>query len=90
VLDPLIYFHGCNAGDTVLGIEADGTIKSCPGLGSAYAGGNVRETRLREIWEKSEVMAFNRRRTSTICGASAARAITPRRAWPAARGPRMR
>jgi radical SAM protein with 4Fe4S-binding SPASM domain len=63
VLEPEIYFHGCNAGDTVMGIEADGTIKSCPGLGSAYAGGNVRETRLREIWEKSEVMAFNRRRT---------------------------
>jgi radical SAM protein with 4Fe4S-binding SPASM domain len=63
VLDPEIHFHGCNAGDTVMGIEADGTIKSCPGLGSAYAGGNVRETRLREIWEKSEVIAFNRRRT---------------------------
>jgi radical SAM protein with 4Fe4S-binding SPASM domain len=63
VLDPEIYFHGCNAGDTVMGIEADGTIKSCPGLGSAYAGGNIRETRLREIWEKSEPMAFNRRRT---------------------------
>ena len=63
VLDPEIYFHGCNAGDTVMGIEADGTIKSCPGLGSAYAGGNVRDTRLREIWEKSETMAFNRRRT---------------------------
>jgi len=63
VLDPEIYFHGCNAGDTVMGIEADGTIKSCPGLGSAYAGGNVRDTRLREIWEQSETMAFNRRRT---------------------------
>jgi radical SAM protein with 4Fe4S-binding SPASM domain len=25
--------------------------------------GNVRETRLREIWEKSEAIAFNRRRT---------------------------
>lgn len=63
VIDPEIHFHGCNAGDTVMGIEADGTIKSCPGLGRAFAGGNVRETRLREIWEQSEVMAFNRRRT---------------------------
>ena len=51
VLDDEIYFHGCNAGDTVMGIEADGTIKSCPGLASPYAGGNIRETRLREIWE---------------------------------------
>jgi radical SAM protein with 4Fe4S-binding SPASM domain len=63
VVDPEIHFHGCNAGDTVMGIEADGTIKSCPGLGKAYAGGNVRDMRLREIWESSEPMAFNRRRT---------------------------
>jgi radical SAM protein with 4Fe4S-binding SPASM domain len=63
VLDPEIHFHGCNAGDTVMGIEADGTIKSCPGLSGAYAGGNVRDMRLREIWETSEPIAFNRRRT---------------------------
>jgi radical SAM protein with 4Fe4S-binding SPASM domain len=63
IVDPEIHFHGCNAGDTVMGIEADGTIKSCPGLGSAYAGGNVRDTRLRDIWEQSETIAFNRRRT---------------------------
>ncbi len=42
-------------------VEADGTIKSCPGPGRAYAGGNVRETQQREIWEKSEAIAFNRR-----------------------------
>ncbi len=58
-----IHFHGCNAGDTVMGIEADGTIKSCPGLPSPYAGGNIRERRLRDIWENAEPMAFNRRRT---------------------------
>lgn len=58
-----IHFHGCNAGDTVLGIEADGTIKSCPGLPSPYAGGNIRDRRLRDIWENAEPMAFNRRRT---------------------------
>jgi radical SAM protein with 4Fe4S-binding SPASM domain len=46
-----------------MGIEADGTIKGCPGLGSDYAGGNVRERRLRDIWENSEPIAFNRRRT---------------------------
>jgi radical SAM protein with 4Fe4S-binding SPASM domain len=63
VMDDEIHFHGCNAGDTVMGIEADGTIKSCPGLGKAYAGGNIRETRLREIWERSDPLAFVRRRT---------------------------
>lgn len=58
-----IHFHGCNAGDTVMGIEADGTIKSCPGLPSPYAGGNVRDRRLRDIWENAEPLAFSRRRT---------------------------
>ena len=32
IINDEIHFHGCNAGDTVMGIEADGTIKSCPGL----------------------------------------------------------
>lgn len=63
VMDEEIHFHGCNAGDTVMGIEADGTIKSCPGLPSPYAGGNIRDRRLRDIWENAEPMAFNRRRT---------------------------
>ena len=63
VMNEEIHFHGCNAGDTVLGIEADGTIKSCPGLPSPYAGGNIRDRRLRDIWENAEPMAFNRRRT---------------------------
>jgi radical SAM protein with 4Fe4S-binding SPASM domain len=63
ILDDEIHFHGCNAGDTVMGIEADGTIKSCPGLANAYAGGNVRDMRLKQIWETSEPIAFNRRRT---------------------------
>lgn len=63
VIDDEIYFHGCNAGDTVMGIEADGTIKSCPGLPSPYAGGNIREKRLREIWEMADPLAFVRRRT---------------------------
>jgi radical SAM protein with 4Fe4S-binding SPASM domain len=63
ILDDEIHFHGCNAGDTVMGIEADGTIKSCPGLANAYAGGNIRNMRLKQIWETSEPIAFNRRRT---------------------------
>lgn len=63
VVNPEIHFHGCNAGDTVLGIEADGTIKGCPGLPSPYAGGNIRDRRLRDIWENAEPLAFNRRRT---------------------------
>jgi radical SAM protein with 4Fe4S-binding SPASM domain len=63
VFDEEIHWHGCSAGDTVLGIEADGTIKSCPGLPSPYAGGNVRDKRLRDIWENADPIAFTRRRT---------------------------
>ena len=63
ILDDEIHFHGCSAGDTVMGIEADGTIKSCPGLPSPYAGGNIRQKRLREIWENADPLAFVRRRT---------------------------
>ena len=58
-----IHWRGCTAGDTIIGIEADGTIKSCPGLPSPYAGGNIRDRRLKDIWENSEPMAFTRRRT---------------------------
>ena len=57
VVEDEIHWHGCNAGDTIFGIEADGTIKSCPGLANAYAGGNIRDRRLREIWETSEPIA---------------------------------
>jgi radical SAM protein with 4Fe4S-binding SPASM domain len=63
VIEEEIHWHGCGAGDTVFGIEADGTIKSCPGLPSPYAGGNIRDKSLREIWETAEPLAYTRRRT---------------------------
>lgn len=63
VVEDEIHWHGCNAGDTIFGIEADGTIKSCPGLPRVYAGGNVRDKSLREIWETAEPLAMTRRRT---------------------------
>lgn len=63
ILDDEIHYRGCAAGDALFGIEADGTIKGCPGLPSPYAGGNVRDTPLREIWETAEPLAFVRRRT---------------------------
>ncbi|HEX9964900.1 MAG TPA: radical SAM protein [Allosphingosinicella sp.] len=63
ILDEQIHWAGCYAGDTVIGIEADGTIKSCPGLPSPYAGGNIRDKSLRDIWENADPIAFTRRRT---------------------------
>ena len=63
ILDDRIHWQGCNAGDTVLGIEADGTIKACPGLSKDYAGGNVRDRPLKEIWEARSALTSLGRRT---------------------------
>lgn len=51
---------GCTAGLSVLGIEADGTIKGCPSLpAAAYGGGNIRTQRLSRMLERSEALSFN-------------------------------
>jgi radical SAM protein with 4Fe4S-binding SPASM domain len=55
---------GCGAGKWGLGIEADGTIKGCPSLSTAnWAGGNVRDASLRDIWERAAPMRYTRDRT---------------------------
>jgi radical SAM protein with 4Fe4S-binding SPASM domain len=54
---------GCGAGKLTLGIEADGTIKGCPSLATAtWTGGNVRDTPLKEIWERSNALRYQRDR----------------------------
>jgi radical SAM protein with 4Fe4S-binding SPASM domain len=41
------YWHGCSAGETTLGLEADGTIKGCPSLpAERYSGGTTRDVSL--------------------------------------------
>jgi radical SAM protein with 4Fe4S-binding SPASM domain len=55
---------GCGAGRGTLGLEADGTIKGCPSLPTnAYAGGNVREHSLSEVWERAHALRYTRDRT---------------------------
>jgi radical SAM protein with 4Fe4S-binding SPASM domain len=55
---------GCGAGRVSIGIEADGTIKGCPSLATkTWSGGNVRETPLKEIWERSTALRYTRDRT---------------------------
>lgn len=59
------HWQGCRAGINVLGIESDGTVKGCPSLPTApYAGGNVRELSMEELWEGSELVRFARDRTT--------------------------
>jgi MoaA/NifB/PqqE/SkfB family radical SAM enzyme len=55
---------GCGAGRGTLGLEADGTIKGCPSLPtSAYAGGNVREHRIADVWKRAQALRYTRDRT---------------------------
>jgi radical SAM protein with 4Fe4S-binding SPASM domain len=58
------HLEPCSAGRLALGIEANGDIKGCPSLPTAdYVGGNVREHKLRDIWERAEPLRFTRGRT---------------------------
>lgn len=53
----------CKAGRLALGIEANGDIKGCPSLPSTtFVGGNIREHTLKDIWERSSALRFNRDR----------------------------
>jgi radical SAM protein with 4Fe4S-binding SPASM domain len=51
----------CGAGRAIVGIESNGSLKACPSLPSeAYVGGNVRDDRLRDVWERAEPLRFTR------------------------------
>lgn len=61
---PLGHCYSCGAGVSSLGIEADGTIKGCPSLPTtAWAGGNVREHALKDIWERAVPLRYVRDRS---------------------------
>ena len=58
------HYRGCQAGLTGIGIEADGTIKSCPSLGGpSNTGGSWREHGLRKLWELTAPMRYVEQRT---------------------------
>jgi len=58
------HFVGCQAGQRVLGIESDGSVKGCPSLQTyAYVGGNLRDKPLADIWNEAPELAFTRTRT---------------------------
>lgn len=59
------FFSGCSAGQTVMGIEADGRIKGCPSLPTTdYTGGNVKDMSLQDIWNHSHQIHFTRYRNA--------------------------
>lgn len=58
------HWIGCNAGQNTIGIEADGTIKGCPSLPTKqYAGGNILDRSLEDIWVNAPELNFTRDRT---------------------------
>jgi Y-X(10)_GDL-associated radical SAM protein len=62
--DESVHWSGCAAGQNVIGIEADGTVKGCPSLRTnGYAGGNVRHASLQDIWNHAEEIHFGRMRS---------------------------
>jgi radical SAM protein with 4Fe4S-binding SPASM domain len=63
VNDDAVHWTGCSAGDNVLGIEADGSVKGCPGLSAGYIGGNVRDAPLADLWGNPDRLAFTRNST---------------------------
>lgn len=55
--------RSCAAGKATLGIEANGDVKGCPSLPTeGYVGGNVRDARLVDIWERAAELRFTRDR----------------------------
>ncbi len=59
-----VHWTGCSAGQTVLALEADGTVKGCPSLATVgFAGGNVRDLTLEQIWKTSPEIHFGRLRS---------------------------
>ena len=63
------HFHGCHAGEYALGIEADGTLKGCPSLPTtAYAGGDLRETPLRELLSREPIRRLADRTVADLSG----------------------
>ncbi|BBL71048.1 GDL motif peptide-associated radical SAM/SPASM maturase [Methylogaea oryzae] len=63
--DTPTHWTGCGAGQTAIGLEANGSIKGCPSLATdGYSGGNVRNAPLRELWHESKELYFNRLRSA--------------------------
>ena len=76
--DETQHWTGCAAGQNVIGLEADGTIKGCPSLATdTYGGGNVRDTAVAELWNTSEALHFGRLRDISALWGHCALATTP-------------
>lgn len=63
------YWTGCSAGQTTLGIEADGTVKGCPSLPTnTYIAGNVRDPRFWESVQRGKTREIVLERRAELWG----------------------
>jgi len=54
-------WHGCQAGLRAIGIQSNGNIKGCLSLlDDMFVEGNIRLSRLQEIWDREGAFAYNR------------------------------
>ena len=55
-------FPGCSAGLSAIGIDSVGNVRGCESMyDDCFIEGNLRQKRLREIWESPEAFAYNRK-----------------------------
>ncbi|MEJ0076586.1 MAG: radical SAM protein [Alphaproteobacteria bacterium] len=56
-------YSGCPAGQNIIGLEADGTVKGCPSLATErYGAGSARDTPVATLWTEHPALQFNRER----------------------------
>ena len=67
-------FQGCRAGISAIGIDSVGNIRGCESMyDERFIEGNLRQRRLRDIWEDPETFAYNRRFTPELLTGDCAR-----------------
>jgi len=54
------FFHGCQAGLSVVGITSHGKIRGCLSMPSSFDEGSLRERSLEQIWRDPKAFAYNR------------------------------
>lgn len=55
-------FGGCRAGLSAIGIDSAGNVRGCEAMyDQRFNEGNLRQRRLRDIWEDEDAFAYNRR-----------------------------
>ena len=59
--NPMVFpWNGCQAGISTIGVQSNGEVKGCLSLPSEFIEGNIRESKLSDIWEKPGFCSYNR------------------------------